>query len=297
MHPSALVIGRTGQLARELARAPFRFQPVFLGREEVDLTRPEEAAAAVERTRPALVVLAAAYTGVDRAESEPEAARLANTVAPGVVAETCARVGAALVHVSTDMVFDGAKDRPYVETDPPAPLGVYGQTKLDGELRVLESGARAAVVRTSWVFGASGANFVQLVLRLAAQGGEMRIVGDQVGRPTGGGDLARAVWALGDLLVAGEAAAEGLFHYAGADDATRSELAEAIVAGSAARGGPAARVLPIATADYPTPARRPLNARLDSGRLNRLGVASRPWRPVLDEALDELLGPRTRDVS
>ncbi|MBW3617608.1 MAG: dTDP-4-dehydrorhamnose reductase [Proteobacteria bacterium] len=297
MHPSALVIGRTGQLARELARAPCRFQPVFLGREEADLTRPEEAAAAVERTRPALVVLAAAYTAVDRAESEPETARLANTVAPGVVAEACARVGAALVHVSTDMVFDGAKDGPYVETDPPAPLGVYGQTKLDGEGRVLGSGARAAVVRTSWVFGASGANFVQLVLRLAAQGGEMRIVGDQVGRPTGGGDLARAVWAMGDLLVGGEAAAEGLFHYAGADDATRSELAEAIVAGSAARGGPAARVLPIATADYPTPARRPLNARLDSGRLNRLGVASRPWRPVLDEALDQLLGPRTRDVS
>ena len=293
MHPSALVIGRTGQLAQELARTPCGFRPVFVGRDQVDLTRPEEAAAAVEHARPALVVIAAAYTAVDKAESEPEAARLVNTVSPGVVADACARVGAALIHVSTDMVFDGSKDGPYLETDAPAPLGVYGQTKLDGETRVLESGARAAVVRTSWVFGASGANFVQLVLRLAAQGDEMRIVSDQVGRPTGGADLARAVWSLGDLLIAGEGEAEGLFHYAGADDAVRTELAEAIVGGSAARGGPTARVLPIATADYPTPARRPLNARLDSGRLNRLGVASRPWRPVLDEALDELLGLKT----
>lgn len=292
MHPPALVIGRTGQLARELARAPSAFRPVFIGREEADLTRPEEAAAAVERTRPALVVIAAAYTAVDKAESEPEAARLANTVAPGLVAAACARVGASLVHVSTDMVFDGTKDGPYLETDPARPLGVYGRTKLDGETQVLDSGARAAVVRTSWVFGPSGATFVQLVLRLAARGGEMRIVGDQIGRPTGGGDLARAVWSLGERLVKGEGAAQGLLHYAGADDATRAELAEAILAGAAARGGPTAQVIPIATADYPTPARRPLNARLDSGRINRLGVPSRPWRQVLDEALDEILGAR-----
>lgn len=295
MQPTALVIGRTGQLARELARAPSGFQPTFLGRDQADLTRPEEVAAAVERARPALVVVAAAYTAVDKAESEPEAARLVNTVSPGLVAEACARLGAVLIHVSTDMVFDGSKDGPYVETDAPAPLGVYGRTKLDGETRVLASDARGAVVRTSWVFGASGANFVQLVLRLAAQGSEMRIVSDQVGRPTGGADLARAVWSLGDLLMAGEPAAEGLFHYAGADDAVRTELAEAIVAGSAARGGPIARVLPIATADYPTPAKRPLNARLDSSRLNALGVPSRPWREALDEALDELLGPKTRE--
>jgi dTDP-4-dehydrorhamnose reductase len=188
------------------------------------------------------------------------------------------------------MVFDGRKDGPYVEADEPAPLGVYGRTKLDGEVRVLDSGARAAVVRTSWVFGPMGANFVQLVLRLAGRGGEMRIVSDQVGRPTGGGDLARAIWSLGDRLAVGEPEAEGLFHYAGADDAARVELAEAIVAGSAARGGPSARVLPIATADYPTPAIRPLNARLDSGRLNRLGITSRPWRPVVEETMNELLG-------
>lgn len=290
MPPPALVIGRTGQLALELARTPNSFEPVFLGREDVNLTRPEEAADAVRRVRPALVVIAAAYTGVDKAESEPEAARLVNTVAPGLVAEACAETGARLIHVSTDMVFDGAKSGAYLEADATNPLGVYGRTKLDGETRVLESGAEAAVVLTSWVFGASGANFVQLVLRLAGQGDEMRIVGDQIGRPTAGADLANAVWSLGEKLVGGEPAANGVFHYAGADDATRAELAEAIVAGSAARGGPGARVLPIATADYPTPARRPLNARLDSGRLNALGVVSRPWREALEEALDEVLG-------
>lgn len=291
MPPSALVIGRTGQLAQELARAPNSFRPVFAGRDEIDLTRPAEAADAVLRLRPELVVIAAAYTAVDKAESEPEAAQLVNADGPGRVAEACAEIGTPLVHVSTDMVFDGGKGGAYVEDDVPAPLNLYGRTKLNGERRVLESGAEAAVVRTSWVFGASGSNFVQLVLRLAGQGEEMRIVGDQVGRPTAGADLARAVWALGEMLVERRPEARGLFHYAGADDATRAELAEAIVAGSAARGGPTARVIPIATADYPTPAKRALNARLDSGKLNLLGVPSRPWRTALDEALDEVLGP------
>jgi dTDP-4-dehydrorhamnose reductase len=292
MPPTALVIGRTGQLAQELARTPNSFNPVFAGRDQIDLSLPETAAAAVRRLRPDLVIMAAAYTAVDKAESEPEAAHLINTDSPGLVAEVCAELRAPMVHVSTDMVFDGEKAVAYAEDDAPAPLGVYGRTKLNGERRVIESGAEAGVVRTSWVFGASGANFVQLVLRLADQGGEMRIVGDQVGRPTAGADLARAVWALAGMLAERRPEARGVFHYAGADDATRAELAEAIIAGSVARGGPAATVLPIATAEYPTPARRPLNARLDSAKLNRLGVSSRPWRLALDEALDEALGPK-----
>jgi dTDP-4-dehydrorhamnose reductase len=296
MQPTALVIGRTGQLGRELARTPSPFAATFIGREGADLTRPEEAATVVERTRPALVVIAAAYTAVDRAESEPEIARLVNTEAPGVVAAACARTGAALVHVSTDLVFDGAKDGAYVETDPTAPLGVYGRTKLDGEARVLSAGARAAVVRTSWVFGPQGTNFLHMVLRLAASG-EMRIVDDQVGRPTSGGDLARAVWSLGERLVDGAPAAEGLFHYAGADDAIRADQAQAIVDGAVARGGPPAQVVRVPTTAFPTPARRPLNARLDAGRINALGIASRPWRTAVEEALDEVLGPRGGKVA
>lgn len=296
MQPTALVIGRTGQLARELARTTSPFAATFVGREGADLTRPQEAAALVERTRPALVVIAAAYTAVDKAESEPETARLVNTEAPGAVATACARVGAALVHVSTDLVFGGAKDGAYVETDAPAPLGVYGRTKMDGEARVLGAGARAAVVRTSWVFGPLGANFLHMVLKLAGAG-EMRIVDDQVGRPTAGGDLARAVWALGERLVDGAAEAEGLFHYAGADDAIRADQAQAIVDAAVARGGPAARVIRVPTSAFPTPARRPLNARLDSGRINALGIPSRPWREAVEQAVDEVLAVRAGEVA
>jgi len=286
----ALIIGETGQLSRELARAPTQLQLAFAGRGRVDLGRPDTAAAAVEDERPELVILAAAYTNVDRAESEPELARLVNAVSPGVVAETCASVGAALVHISTDLVFDGLKPAPYVEDDPVNPLGVYGRTKLEGEQAVLESEARAAVVRTSWVFGPFGSNFVQLMLRLAAEREEVRVVCDQLGRPTAGGDLARAVLELGERLSEGAAGTRGLFHYAGADDATRAELAEAIFAGAAVRRAKGARVVPVPTAEFAAPARRPLNARLDSGRINALGLASRPWRQALDRCLDEMLG-------
>jgi len=193
-------------------------------------------------------------------------------------------------------VFGGAKDSAYVETDAPAPLGVYGRTKMDGEARVLGAGARAAVVRTSWVFGPLGANFLHMVLKLAGAG-EMRIVDDQVGRPTAGGDLARAVWALGERLVDGAAEAEGLFHYAGADDAIRADQAQAIVDAAVARGGPAARVIRVPTSAFPTPARRPLNARLDSGRINALGIPSRPWREAVEQAVDEVLAVRAGEVA
>jgi dTDP-4-dehydrorhamnose reductase len=287
----ALILGRTGQLARELARAPTALTLTFAGRDRAELTRPETAVAMVEAEQPELVILAAAYTHVDRAEAEPEAARLANAEAPRAIAEACARAGAALVHVSTDCVFDGTKPTAYVEMDPVNPLGVYGRTKAAGEQGVLESGARAAVVRTSWVFGPYGSNFIQLMLRLSQERDEVRVVCDQFARPTAGADLARAALDLGGRLARGDAGTEGLFHFAGADDASRVELAQAVFAGAAARGGRAIPVTPITTAEYPTPARRPLNARLDSGRINALGVASRPWREALDLCLDEMLGP------
>lgn len=289
MAPRTLIIGRTGQLARELARRPTRLATTFLGREDLDLARPAEAAAAVEAARPEMVVIAAAYTAVDRAESEPETARLVNADAPAAIADACARIGAALVHVSTDYVFDGTKPDPYVEADLVAPVSVYGRTKAAGERAVLDGGARATVIRTSWVYSPWGSNFVRTMLRLSNERDELRVVADQTGRPTSAADLAAAVLAIAERLAAGDDAVRGLLHFAGSGDATWADFAEAVVAGSAQRGGRTVPVRRITTAEFPTPAPRPANSRLDTARINALGVVSPPWRESLSRCLDELL--------
>lgn len=289
-----LIFGRTGQLARELARvdAP-GLRRTFLGRERVDLSQPETAAEAVRAARPALVIIAAAYTAVDRAETEEGLAHLVNAQAPRRIAEACAEVGAAVVHLSTDYVFDGAKPAPYVEDDPTGPVGVYGRTKLDGEAGVLNSGAPAAVVRTAWVYSPWGSNFPKTMLRLAETRDELRVVADQVGTPTAAGDLARAVSALGARLADGETGSAGLFHYAGEGETSWAGFAEAVMDGAAQRGRRAVPVIPITTAEFPTPARRPANSRLNCGRMAALGIAPRPWRESLDRVLDELLSGGT----
>lgn len=261
----------------------------FLGREDLDLARPDDAAAAVEAARPDVVVIAAAYTAVDRAESEEALAHVVNAEAPGAIARACAGTGAALVHVSTDYVFDGTKPDPYVEADPVAPVSAYGRTKAAGERAVLDSGAPTAVIRTSWVYSPWGANFVKTMLRLARERDELRVVADQQGRPTSAADLADAVLAVAERLAAGDEAVRGLLHYAGGGDATWANFAEAIVAGAEARGGRAVPVRRIATAEFPTPAPRPANSRLDTAKINALGVASPPWRESLSRCLDELL--------
>ena len=287
-----LIFGPTGQLAQELAR---RAEPdwSFLGRDAADLARPETAAEAVLAARPDLVIIAAAYTAVDRAETEEAAARVVNGEAPGRIAEACAETGAAVVHVSTDYVFDGRSPEPYVETDPTGPLGAYGRTKLEGEHAVLESGARAAVVRTAWLYSPFGSNFPKTMLRLAGDRDRLRVVADQVGTPTSAGDLAGALIELGAKLAGGDDAASGVFHYAGAGSTSWAGFAEAVMAGAAARGRPSASVQPITTAEFPTPAARPANSRLNSARMTALGIQPRPWRSALDEVLDELLAPGT----
>jgi len=287
---NTLIFGRTGQLARELERldAP-GLNRTFLGREAVDLTRPEAAAEAVRAARPDLVIIAAAYTAVDRAESDEDAARLVNAEAPARIAQACAEVGAAVVHVSTDYVFDGSKAAPYVETDPTGPINAYGRTKLAGEQAVLASGARAAVVRTAWVYSPWGSNFPKTMLRLAEERDVLRVVADQVGTPTAAGDLAAAVTELGARLAQGDDRAQGVFHYAGAGETSWAGLAEAVMAGAAARGRRAAAVVPITTSEFPTPARRPANSRLGTERMAALGIAPRPWRGALDDVLRELL--------
>ena len=290
MSARVLVIGKTGQLARELAAAspPAGFQLEMLGRDQMDLSRPEDAAQAVRDRAPDLVLLAAAYTAVDKAETDEAAARLVNAEAPGAIARVCAELGAPLVHVSTDYVFDGSKPEPYGESDPIAPIGAYGRTKAEGEALIAASAARAAVLRTSWVYSPYGANFVKTMLRLAESRDEVSVVGDQLGRPTAAADLAAAVLAMGERLLQDEAAAEGVFHYSGAGDATWAEFAEAIFEGAARRGRPGARVRRITTAEFPTPARRPANSRLNTAKIEGLGVPPRPWREALDICLDRL---------
>lgn len=295
--PDLLVIGRSGQLATELARACRRrgIEARFLGREEVDLLRPDEAARAVERARPRWVVNAAAYTAVDRAEAEPDLAMAANGKAPGALARACAAIGAPFVHISTDYVFSGAADRPWRESDQIAPLSAYGRSKAAGEAAVAASGADALVIRTSWVFSAHGSNFVKTMLRLGAERPELRIVDDQHGRPTAAADLAAAVLTCGERLLVDRSLA-GVTHFANEGATTWKAFAEAILSEGAAAGlSVRATVTGIPTSAYPTPAKRPVWSVLDTSALEaRFGVTPRPWGAALRECVRELAETSSR---
>jgi dTDP-4-dehydrorhamnose reductase len=284
-----VVTGREGQVATALAaRAGPDLEVIRLGRPELDLERPETIGPALERARPDVVVSAAAYTAVDQAESEPERARVVNGVAPGVIAQVARRLGAPVLHLSTDYVFDGTKAEPYVESDPTGPQTVYGSTKLEGELAVGAAGGDHLILRTAWVYAPMGKNFVRTMLRLAETREEVSVVADQRGCPTYAPDIAEAVVALASAMIGGWGAS-GVYHLAGAEAASWAEFAEGVFEASKARGGPAARVKPIGTADYPTPAKRPANSRLDGTRLREVfGVALPSWREALPRCLDEL---------
>jgi dTDP-4-dehydrorhamnose reductase len=286
-----LVFGANGQVAQEIGRlaATLGFTATLAGRDRVDLMR-QDGSALLDELKPRAVINAAAYTAVDRAEQEPAAAYRLNGEIPGLLAQACKDRGLPFVHISTDYVFDGSKDGPYVETDPRAPLGVYGASKAAGEEAIAAVGGDHAIVRTAWVYSAFGANFVKTMLRLAATRDELGVVSDQYGCPTWAQDVAKATLLLSGRLLDGDPAAQGLFHAAGEGDASWADFAEAIFSGSAARGGPTARVKPITTAEYPTPARRPANSRLDCERLHQvLGWRPGPWRQSLPSCLAELV--------
>jgi dTDP-4-dehydrorhamnose reductase len=292
-----LQYGSTGQLARELSRqAPAH--PVTLtalSHSEADLADPDAAARLVRAHKPDLVILAAAYTAVDQAESEPGLAHEINGEAPAAIAAACAAEGAALVHFSTDYVFDGAKGAPYLEDDAAGPLNVYGASKLSGERMALAACPRTTVLRTSWVVSAHGKNFVKTMLRVAADGQALRVVDDQFGRPTAAADLAGFVLAAAPRLAAAKAGDPvfGLFHFANAGETTWRGFAQAIL--DLALGPAAPRVDPITTAERPSPARRPGRGTLDTGKLERtFGYQPRPWREPLAEILAEL--PQARQA-
>jgi dTDP-4-dehydrorhamnose reductase len=264
---------------------------VALARPDIDLTKPETLEPALRAARPDAVISAAAYTAVDQAESEPDAAFALNTEAAGILAEAAARMGVPVLHLSTDYVFDGSKTGPYVETDLPNPRTVYGHTKLEGERRVVAASSDHLVLRTAWVFSPYAKNFVRTMLRLAETREEVGVVADQRGCPSYAPDIAHALLQIARARLSGRGAG-GLYHLAGGGETTWADFAEAIFRGSAARGGPAARVNPIATSDYPTPAQRPHNSRLDCGRVRQtFDVALPAWPNALDRCLDALAGP------
>ncbi len=284
-----LVTGGAGQLATELAtRAADRVTRV--GRPEFDFDQPASLAAVFDRVRPSLVVNAAAWTAVDAAEQEEAAALRANRDGPAELARLCAGAGIPLIHISTDYVFDGSKGAPYVETDPTSPTGVYGSSKLAGERAVLPYG-RAVVLRTSWVYAATGKNFVRTMLAAAQRTDTLKVVADQQGCPTNAGDLADAILAIATRIEAGwlpEYA--GLFHAAGTGSTTWHGLAVATFEEAARHGRPMPTVTPITTADWPTPAKRPSDSRLDCTKLAQVfDVRLPPWRPTLARTVDVIV--------
>ena len=291
-----LIAGREGQVARALVERLVNsdHQVTALEPPDLDLTNHASIAAAMTMVVPDLVVNAAAYTAVDRAEDQPEVARAVNATGAGWLAKAAGARGVPFVHFSTDYVFDGLKGVPYVEADAPNPLGIYGATKEAGEVAVLAANPRSVVIRTAWVCSADGANFVKTMLRLAKERAELCVVADQHGAPTFAADLADAVARMAPRLLAAPAgdAAFGLFHLSGAPHTTWHGFTAEILEQAAMRGHPRPRLSPIATSDYPTKARRPADGRLDCSKIERVhGIVPADWRTSLGHCLDRLLGP------
>ena len=265
-----LVAGGAGQVARALAEAaaPEGMKIVTRGRPALDLLDTASIDRAMDEILPDLVVNAAAYTAVDQAESEETAAFALNAEAPGHLAAAAARAGVPIIHISTDYVFDGTRDAPYTEADPVAPLGVYGRSKLAGEVAVAAANPDHIILRTAWVYSAVGKNFVKTMLRVASTREELGVVDDQRGNPTSAADIAAGIVKIAGQILSGAAPVKpGIYHMTAQGEASWAEFAEYIFECSARLGGPAARVRRITSDEYPTPVRRPANSRLDSARI------------------------------
>ncbi|CAM3545760.1 dTDP-4-dehydrorhamnose reductase [Polaromonas hydrogenivorans] len=293
-----LLLGKNGQIGWELQRslAPLG-EVIALDRHSVDLcgdlTNLPGLARTVQTVRPDVIVNAAAHTAVDRAESEPELARTVNALAPGVLAQEASKLGAWLVHYSTDYVFDGSGSRPWMECDTPAPLSVYGMTKLEGEQLIAEHCQRYLILRTSWVYAARGGNFAKTMLRLAQERERLTVIDDQWGAPTGAELLADVTaHAIRQALQRPQDA--GLYHLAASGETTWNGYAKHVIA-QAARAQTAIKIVAndvaaVPTSAFPTPARRPHNSRLDCTRLQTtFGLKLPPWQQGVDRMLAEIL--------
>lgn len=286
-----LVAGSSGQLARSLAAAAPHYADltlVSLGRPELDLLDMASITTAIKDFQPDIVINAAAYTAVDRAEQEAVAAFAINCEGAGKLAQAAAACGAPIIHISTDYVFDGGKPDAYLETDAPNPQTVYGQSKYDGELSVADANPQHIIFRTSWVYSEYGNNFVKTMLRLAAERPELRVVADQFGNPTHAGDLSIAILDLIGRLAQIEDA-WGLYHLAGQGETNWHGFAEQIMVSSQHCGGASVPVLPITTAEFPTPAKRPANSRLDSSKAReKFGVLLPVWTDAVNRCVTQL---------
>jgi dTDP-4-dehydrorhamnose reductase len=291
-----LIIGKTGQLSQSLDEAltASGYPVTRIGRPQIDLCDSASVTDAILDARPGIVVNAAAYTAVDRAEDEPEMAYAVNAAGAEAIAKAAAKAGSPVIHVSTDYVFDGEKNAPYVETDKTAPMGVYGQSKLAGEQLVAAATPKHVILRTAWVFSPFGSNFAKTMLRLNEEKPEINVVDDQRGSPTFAPDLAGLIRKLVDRLSSPSPDPKyfGTFHAVNSGETTWFGFAEAIIEGAARRGARRAAVHPIATKDYPTRARRPASSVLSTDKLADVyGIRLRPWSDALADCLDRLVGP------
>lgn len=279
---TVLVFGKTGQVARALQR--LMPEAVFLDRAQADLSQPETAAPQIKAYQPSCVINAAAYTHVDQAETEQALATQINAIAPTEMAKAAQDLDIPFVHISTDYVFDGSGDKAFSPDDPTAPLGVYGQTKLDGEIGVRDTHETAVILRTSWVFSADGKNFVKSMLRLAESNDTMRIVSDQIGGPTPAKDIANAVFAIANSQLS-KRKPGATYHFSGLPEVSWADFAREIFD----QAGLATKVVDIPSSEFKTPAKRPLSSRLNCESLERDYNISRPdWRVGLAEVLSEL---------
>ena len=313
--PTILLLGGNGQVGSALAAGLAERGRLVIGQRTisprlgqthvaVDLTREASLRETVSAVRPDWIVNAAAYTAVDRAESEPELAEQVNAIAPAILADEARRLGAVLVHYSTDYVFDGLGDQPWREDDTPAPQSVYGRTKLAGERAIAESGCAHLVLRTQWVYAPTGTNFVRTMLRLGSTREQLRVVADQIGAPTSAAVIARTTLALLDQAAPDPVSfcktQGGLVHVACHGATSWHGFALEIFEQARRRGVPSLvrEVAPITSAEYPTPARRPLNSRLDLSRLReRFGIVTPTWQEALAETLPVLLDDWQRSAT
>ena len=289
-----LIAGKSGRVAQDLATAAERLgvDARAIGRPELDVTEEASIARVIAAVKPRAIVNATAVGFFDQAEREPERAFALNRDAAARLAAAAAAAGIPFLHLSSDAVFDGEKGAPYLEDDPPGPLSVYGQSKLAGEQAVLAANPRALVVRTSWVFGPHGTNFLTAMLQQAATKDVVRVVSDQHGTPTAGADLAGAVFDIATQMAdRGGAGAGGIYHVANSGVASWLELAEAIFAGWRRRGNRVPAIEPIRLADWPSPVRRPYYTALDCRKVARdFGITLPPWQESLERCLDEIAG-------
>jgi dTDP-4-dehydrorhamnose reductase len=285
-----LVTGGSGQLGGSIAEIANAtgYDWIYPPRSELDLSDPSSITSAMNAHRPDGVINCAAYTAVDKAESEPELAFKVNAIAPKILAEECAKRAIPIIHVSTDYVFDGRKTEPYVEDDPIGPLGVYGTSKEQGESAVRLSGAQHAIVRTAWLLNPTGSNFLTTMLRLGNDREELRIVSDQLGCPTSVKDLANAL-----ILIAQQLDDKsGTWHFVNSGSATWYELAAHIFKKVAARKDHVPILTPISTSEYPTAAQRPANSMLSTAKIESdFGIRPRSWQHAVDSILTEILEP------